>query len=375
MSLAAACKLFICFIPLCLAAPGNHSSLSSDAPYQPVAETIPVTFTGTTSYLSLPDASSRNSAAVEPDARFVENVETDLSDIKGAFYYNRLESNIKEWLKTKFWSIEDHQSSIPNENLTAERGIKNFEATLRAAEPDAAHAAIATMMPFVDSDVHTNQSELWNSGLDSNTLIALISKNAQFSGLQSAADLEQLEHIQQKPITSNSTTALHSNSFFAYVTAQIPSGPVDLSRTHYKSEDFSSIPSTEIDSKSISTLLQSPTTDKLGPYATCLHGSASGSGVFSMSRPIDLEHGPNLSFSIDPRISQGSTKGATASNLVIMRSSAASNPVTNALDKYTVIRQLKKKSKLRALICNNSTPPVVNRVPTRKPSMTCHYIL
>ncbi|VDN21804.1 unnamed protein product [Gongylonema pulchrum] len=109
-------------------------------------------------------------------------------------YYHGLEWLIEDWLETTNELIDDpDQIPVPSENLIAERGVTNFEPTLCAAEPDAAQAAATTW---------DDQPVLWNSRFDSDTFTALISRNDKSSGLQSAADLEQLKHIQQKPITS-----------------------------------------------------------------------------------------------------------------------------------------------------------------------------
>ncbi|VDN19922.1 unnamed protein product [Gongylonema pulchrum] len=371
MSLAAACKLFVCFILLRLATPNNHSYLDSDAPYQPVTETIPVISTETTSSLFLRDANSENLAKIEPDASFSGNIETDLSDVENPLYYCRLEQILEEWFKTMNESVDDPgQSPIPNETIVAEQDLLDLEAMFFAAEPDAVQAAATTMKPFIDSDFHNDQSELWNSMLSSDTFTALISRNAQSSGLQSAADLERLEHSQQKPITSNSTEAPLSSPLLSDVTAQLPLEPVDLSRNNRVSEDLSLIPSTEVDSKLVSTLLQRPTIDKLEADATCLHGSASGSGACSTSRSIDSELGPNSSLSMDSRESQGAAEGATVLNLVIVGSPVATNFVSNSSGKYILSRLPKRKPEIRTLLCYNLIPPVVNHVIIYKPSVT-----
>ncbi|VDN22289.1 unnamed protein product [Gongylonema pulchrum] len=360
MSLAAACKLFICFFPLHLAAPSNHSFLSSDALHQkPAAETIPAAFTEMTSYLYPPDTPSRNLATDVSHAGFAENIGIDVLNFEITPYYHQMDRLFDDWLQT----IDNpDQSLVSNENLANEQGIMDFEATLLAAEPDAAQAAATT------SDVHAGQTKLWNSRLDSDTISAFISKNAQFSELQPAADLEQTKHIQQKPVTFCGKTAMLNNPLLTYATAQLPSDPMDIFRTNRGSRDLASISSTEFNSKSLSTLLQSPTTDKLGTDATCLHGSASDSGACSMPRSVDSE------LPTDPCTSHCATGGATVSELFIVRSSAACNPDTS--DKYFVNRLPEGKSKLRALLCSNPLPPVVNDVPIGKPSMTApvHFI-
>ncbi|VDK29755.1 unnamed protein product [Gongylonema pulchrum] len=368
MSLAAACKLFICFIPLHLAAPNNHSFLSNDAPHQPFSETIPVIFPGRSSYLSRPDASSRNLATDKSDAGFVENFKTDLSSVEKTLCHRQLERTIEEWLKMDI--VSSGQSSNTNENVPTQQGVMDFEAVLFAARPGAVQAAATT------SDVYSDQSELWKSRFSRDTFKALISRNAQSSGLQAAADLEQLEHIQQEPIASRGTAALRSNPLFTYVAAQLPSDPVDSSRNNRVSGDFSSISSTQVNSKSISTLLQSLTTDKLEPYATSLYSPASGSDVFSMRRLIDQELEPNSFLTTDPCRAEGASDCKTVLNLALIRNSAACNLVSDTSAKYTLNRLPEKKSGGSTLICNNPIPPAVNRVPISNPSVTAplHFI-
>ncbi|VDN22315.1 unnamed protein product [Gongylonema pulchrum] len=360
MSLAAACKLFLCFIPLRLAAPSNHSYLNSDAPQQPVTETIPAVFMQTTSYLPLLNEFSRNLAADESNADFNENIEADLFNVENTFCYDEMEWFIDEWLKT----VDNAgQSPVSNENLAAERGAMDFEAMLRVTEPNAVQTPAAT------SDALTDQPELWNSKLDGNAFTTLISRNAL------AADLDQLERIEQKPINSYGTVTLHSSPLLTGDTAQFPSDLVNSSRNNRVSGDFSSIPSTDVDSRSLSILLQSRTTNKLWSDVAYQHGSASGSSALSTLRPVDLELRPNSYLSIDPFTSQGATGGPTVSNLIV-NSAANTTLVSDTSDKCIAIRQLKKKLEIPALHWYNPIPSVLNHVPIGKANVTAplHFI-